>query len=42
MITLILDKLTPIKAEFYIKVPVHQGPGRSIPKQTASPGGLGP
>jgi hypothetical protein len=42
MITLTSDKLILIKARFPIKDPVHQGPDKSTPKQTASPGGLTP
>jgi hypothetical protein len=42
MITQTSDNLAPIKVEFSIKDPIHQGPERSTPKWITSPGGLAP
>jgi hypothetical protein len=42
MITLTLDKVTPVKAGFSVKDPVHQGPEWSTPNQITHPEGLTP
>jgi hypothetical protein len=42
MITLTLNKLALVKADFFIKAPVHHGPGQATPGRTASPEGLTP
>jgi hypothetical protein len=42
MITLTLDKLTPIKAGFSVKDPVYQGPEQSTPRQIVCPRGFTP
>jgi hypothetical protein len=40
MITLISDKFILVKADFSTRDPVHQGPGRSTPRQIAHLGGF--
>jgi hypothetical protein len=42
MITLTPDRLTLVKTGFSVKDLVHQGPGRSTPRQTVHPGGFIP